>query len=1793
MGPATVPEILSDLTWALGNNLFGWLGMEGTLNFWYEAVTGTLRFEPISARSGSFGVDLDGLMASLVPNPVWTFQHTVWAKPGVFEALRAARVFVPALDFSPVLYASVIRVVPESGRPYLLAGPRILANRGGGPSGWTRAGGTAQPVIPGSPVPVFPGGGLHADGPITTVTSPQAAHATELIPTGALLTGRVTSGQVAAEMPGDAGGLAVGDHVLLTGGAVPVIADVAALPASGGATRVVLTGAEALASAAGSTVVRLRRLALQRKETESAVPSHTDLLDVHAAAGGYPAGAALRLSQSGAVVGTVLVTGLQAALVLAGPQPTGLGGPITVFSADEGGIPVTVTLTAPSTLTFPTAATTPPIGQFLAIRGGGGTNPVVAVVVATPAARQVTVDADLSALTAPVTSRRVVAGVRMGVAATAPAADLVLAYTPDDPGRAAGVRYVRLEPATGPVTVRRVASVGFDALGVSPSLPGNAGAAYDVEVFGFSGTDRSGLALELVSGVTLSPLDALTGAKTLALWSLPGSPPTAGATLLTGGAVTGTVATFPPFGNRPGTVWPTQVVLTRTGGGTPAPALITALRLTVALDRPLSLSPSGLQALKLGSTGLSYDADRIDQTTVTVLPTVGRTATAAGTATQMPRLAVGELVALSWPGGPATTAAYRVTAVDGTTLSLAEGDPVPAGVAITATRLVPVDPGTGGSQVAINGATAGIDAAGNTQVIFDVWTLTDLPDSSAGAPTWIGIVDGAACRPAAVLKTVTVTVVLGAPPASAGPIDILQPATAASGPAAWLADVSRTETGVQAPGFTGASTDTVVAVPFRETSASVDGTLSSGTVLSPSEPEKLELDRFDALCEHELWHTVQSSMWGGALGGFLPIGLLESVAAGLSSDVELPSYSAYLGGAISGTTLTIADLAGVNIGRGDTLQVTQATSSSPIEITVTGVGATAGEFTVSRDMAIADGAVSVRRKTPASWVSTLDGALRILTFGGLLNLTTVNLYEGLGFLIAHGIYWIERKGGQKASAYPASVTENGSTLTLANDAGKVALRSAQRVFVAQGDTVQTRTVALADDTSLQLQSPVQLSGNVQVSQYTTKLPGSTWDWHDYFPATMPDASRPGALRLQQVDGRTLSLAVRDQVTVTYDTTPTATRAGGGGDGGTTTDVTRPAAVGGSKQTSVVAVDADGTVEVADPPPIGADGIRVARIDVGDPMGNFDSALSTDMGLGHITRWVTDPYGQIQVATSGSRGSLADILGRVGRTLFSTRAFMLPIGFWFLDNAVRQLAGNPYDSSMEQGASERSGDTYNAIGRLHPDGSGPKVVGDVYRYWLTDNGSQRSTGSFVLGNMGDAPGIWLGGTSTPSIIPLLMPDVTAESGASPGSAGAPPAPNLGATAGVASGDAIPHTMMVPPATVPGAPPGLGGFAPQVRGWIPGSATLERTAGMYVAFTRPPVAGGKHRVTASDNEGYWLTARHAQDDGSSSVLYGVSPAPVVVTAAGQTIADGGTLTIIPTQRATITVTPDGNRRYALLMQRPTGGTVVHADGDTTVVGGQVAGTEAVEVVRRYARAADGSLGDASLQLHGLHLPGGLDIPVGRFTVTLSTTLSLRASTDPDAATITELRPGDEAFLLIQAAVLVPTRVDTSVTVGTPVPPPASGSAPASLQNTVLPTPPELATLLGPGVLIRTVAPADTPPEDQSEITLVTLLGDAATPIKLGTSVRVTPWFRLLAPAGATTWRVARGSTVTFGISDAVVAGTATVTPPDGVTVTVGAGGVTLTVAATAAPGLRALTAVDAAAAAHTARRSILIV
>ncbi len=541
----------------------------------------------------------------------------------------------------------------------------------------------------------------------------------------------------------------------------------------------------------------------------------------------------------------------------------------------------------------------------------------------------------------------------------------------------------------------------------------------------------------------------------------------------------------------------------------------------------------------------------------------------------------------------------------------------------------------------------------------------------------------------------------------------------------------------------------VVAVPFRATTRAATGELGAGTVLVPEDPEHAELDRRQSLVDHELRHTLQSAMWGPLLLGWFPLAALEGVLE-LTTDIELPAFSAYVRGEMEsdGSTrfLKIPEPAGINFQAGDRVQVT--TGGAPVTLKL-GAATEANRFRVEAGLDVATGAVHVRRETPSNnWRDVPFNALQMLTHGGMLNLLAGSVYGGLIFGVGKLFYALGRGtifGSGKN--YPATMEEEGRRLRLGDDAGSQALIGASRVIIqdTDGNNTIVRSVAgTVSDGIVQLATAVTEAGlqnAVRVAPYSVHTPDSNWDWHDYYPARVPDAARPAAIRVEEVNGKTLTLSTFDRVTVT--------------------------AGNASKRTNVTAVAADGTVELEEAPVTSGESrdFRIAKIDERDPMGNADSAAMTELGMGWM-RWAFDPYSQLHYRLQPSPGTFLDRTARIARYLFGTQSWSAAIPGWFFwDNAFKQAGSSPkgHLSQMEQDASEQSGDLYSPLGRLRGSVS---VVGDIARYWYFVN--SRDDTVITMGQH-DAPGVHI------TRDPCLFPFVTAEA------AGSTLNPNRGAEA----------------------------------------------------------------------------------------------------------------------------------------------------------------------------------------------------------------------------------------------------------------------------------------------------------------------------------------------------------------------------------------------------------------------------
>lgn len=1835
-GEVSVPLVLSDLTWSLPTNLSGWLGMEFSLNFWYSLFAGTLGFEGLSAsdRSGSYGVNLSGMLADAGDltrssrtgfysnlSRVWTYGHIVWAAPGTIDALDDARVFLPAAAFRPTLYGSLLRLVPAGGSPFLLAANRLTppALPGGAPPSltWTRAGGPSEPVIPGSPIPAFPSGGFHLDTIRAGLGSP-AATMTELeIVPGALASGTMAGSQAALTTDGTGLGLRPGDLMSVAGegGSTVAITTAQAVSEDGSHTRVLLTDAP---DALPASPVRARAAVADGAPPESLPPIAGQSARLGVGSKPYVVSDVLRLSQGGAVLGSVQVTALEARVNLdADLPPTALPGLTLALGLVTGG--AVTAQAAGTTLTYTTPGAAPLKGQVL--QAAGGTATLLVVVSDTPTATTRTVDRDISALGATVTTRLVTAApTTLGTAATAPS-NGVLTYQP---------AALRQAPSTGPLIItdhtsptpvtyaRAVQSLSYDALVVSAALPGNTAVGFDTERFTFpaGGFDRDNLAVERVTGLNLTPATALDGAVALQLHQFagPAVSATAGGSATAGVLLDDTVtfATRPVVGTTPNitTAFTAGQLTVLTNTATPPvveATVVRSIRLIADLDRPLDLAADGFDLALLQPFGPIYDARLLDPTTITVLPSTGLATGGPAVALQMPRFGVGELVLVSWtlPGGPANDV-YRITAVDGCTYKLVDGPALPTATSYTAQRMVPAGATTTATSAAntVAGARIGValvgragtrrpvlgpgPGAGNASVSVDVWQ-TNQPFEGASIAVVDSRPEGRVSRPARIAGFVSLVAHLNATPAMPpGPVTLSPPALDAGVPTALAASFTRDATKVTVPALTlTPGPNLVVAIPFRESPLTTAGHLDSGTVLIPDDPEAIELGRKQALVEHELQHTLQAAKWGPLLLSFIPLGLIEGLFS-LGPDAPRPGFSAYVPATVppDGTlpTLVIPDPQGVPFATGDSVQVAAATGVAPATV-VLGASTDGKTFTLPAGTAITPGAQQIRRVVPDPDWKWVDQVMRTLTTGGLLELVTGSLYSGMtlgiGELFYAGYRLLDRSKDYPATAGPAGT---GGVLTLIlDDAGRHALAGAARITVTGKDGTVTRSVTVAGDT-LTLDAAIDLAAPLRVAPYSTRNSDSVWDWHSWYAATRPDPSRPGLVKVEASGSDKPSFAVNDKVSVRLDHS--------------------------TYWAHLTAVhDADGTIEL-DLAPGNVTDLRIAKLGSEDPLQDNASWVETQLGMGWM-RWAFDPYGQLAVRLPAEHGKWTDYLTRSLRYLLGSKSWgPIPfLGYWFLDNARHQFSGSGHLSAMEQGASHVSGDTYCSLGTLTPDPGDSFTIGDVVRYRVWPSGGGRGSDTVVQPGQFDAPGVMIGNPQMP--MPLACPFVSPETGTTSlepnRGAGSPAVGTL--PDGVVTLDrvrrSVPSTLFsVLPGPTPYSAPGPLGFVPLAAGWVPNSSALERTQGIYVGFSQ----AGSHRITVADNS---MNAdgsdaqRSSFPNASSTLFYDVTVKDVIVTVNGQPVAEGDAIPLVLTQQATVTVTPAGDRRYQPTLLQPTDGAVLRLDptGLSLVARATLpaAGTpgEPVEISRVYRRQTDNTYDGGGVALRGLHWPGDLHVPVRAFTVVQTASVALRATADPAATALTNILPGNNGFALIPAAVFSPPLIKSTVLLAPASGPPAIATARLPVPVLTVPTPPAgspAAVFIGPGVLMQAAFPAADPPEESATVVFAVQVGTATEQAELTSTVQLDPWFRLTA-AG---YQVARGAALTLDCTDAVAPDPASVaikaaagTPPGPMpTLTTTVTTVVVTVPAGTPPGLYEVTAAATGALDHQARRTIRI-
>lgn len=1605
-GGVSAGLIISGLTWSFQNNVLAFFGIDWWFNLFGSLLVapfkglGNLDYDFFSSTAkktsdhlGAFGVRRGGIINEITGGRAFTTSHIVWSPDSAFERLELGEVIDPGGDFRPTHYGSILSATIEDERPLLMQcmdHSSLGWATGNALADWSRHGGTGQAVAPGTLSFWCPEGGLHLDNNFPGSRGDNRCDLAELVPA------EVGLGDLEARSfltASTSTGFAVNDLLLVDDGDLLWISELIGLVPVGGAQRLQLRddlgSIGAGFGAAGLSVTEVTAAAAPEVLRAGALANS---IDTRGAANSYARNDLVRLT-SGPDITVARIERLEASVPLDRPLPAGFGGPIQVHTGMIDAVTSAVTI-AGSDLDFGTGAR-PPIGATGIVSGGGddisarveahGTGAVVTIDTAVPAS--------ISGAAA-ITWRTVNSGPLLGTRMDPAEAGATITYLPTTsnaaPDGSSSLTAIRC--VAGGVEHARIVSraPNHDVAIIDRAFTGVA--PHTVERFSTAST-VGGLSRTEVTALIVPDPGRFSSAPAVMLTRVDGATPTVAATVFSGVDVANGVVATNASGAGP-TVGVGQPV--SVDGRT---AVVRRIRTTVTFDRSHDLSAEGLQLVELSETGHSYHGRTLDASTVLAEGVIDDPGGAGTLAVPFPRFEVGDVVAVRDRGAGTVLDHYRVTSVDGGRLALDDGAALPPASDVFVQHLETSDPANGGPFIGIAGASP---ASGpTTTAAFDVWTSAEV----AGGR--YGVVDGAQTRPVEVTSATQPLELTFSESFSATGVDVASLThrrtsfftTLAMDGGALLLEGAE-------PALETNATESLIAVAYTPGGASTTGTLGPGTLLIPVE-ESIEVDRSQALTDHELVHTLQYSRWGPLWYNIFPMLAMELPAI-LATDTELPEFSEFLGATVAAGTddrwdVTVPDRAGVTIEVDDTVQLVQGSRHG--RATVTAVNGDVVEVRFEGTN-VGVGTASLRKKQREDAFDDWYAFFDLLTHGGLLNLVGGSTWGGIFWLIGQAFYGLGTWIGGDGDVYAATVQAGGAAITITNDDDLSEFRESGTVIVRQGEDNRIRSMTRSGNV-VTLTEAIPFTGAVQMAMYDRHEPGSNFDWYSYYPATV-STDNPFVITVGPAEGNTISLDPEDRVVIRYrDQSPC--------------------------KTDVVAVNGD-QIELLEPITIvdGETSLRIAKVGASDPLGNADSAAMVEMGMDWM-KWIYDPYGQIEYAAAPDE-EWARYLLRVMRWIIGTQNFsLLPGGYlWW----GRLIPITPeHLTRVEQEASEKSGELYTAMARLHGEnnelgfGEAGMVVGDIarYRYWPIDNHPTvrvnfvRDAGARLL----DRPGL-------PYRRQIrVMPHRANTNPASGPVNEAIEVDQTLADAGLSVAELFTdRTASLDPRVVPDRI----GFNPSLIGQVPVGPRTERMQSSYVSFTRP----GDHRVTMDDVFIPMVRAGingadeagEAQRAEAQTIFFDVTVADVIVTAAGQTIDDTtpGTsdrLTMIPFQRARVQVTPTAGRVYHVTPADPLGPSL-GLQGVDQLVAGTTPNQVEVEVSRAHIVTADGSYGSGGLAFAGTHLSRSVHIPVRRFTVDVVNTLSVLDAADPAATAQASLAIGDDGFVLVPAPIYMPPTV-----------------------------------------------------------------------------------------------------------------------------------------------------------------------
>ncbi|MBU1054948.1 MAG: hypothetical protein KKC46_14135 [Proteobacteria bacterium] len=1806
--------VLSDLTWSLQNNIVGWLGFEPVINLWGSIFAGkTKEFGESkyieSERTGSFGTIRNGCIAN---ERAKTFQHMILGQVEEFLKLEDAHVFVPDTRFTPTLCGTLLHCIPDHGTQFLLRGSRNPGNvdTAERARGWTRSGGAAEQVIPFSPVPWFPEGGLHFDGPILGLRKGEdddnfPCRCTEIEPFGPVGMGTISNRSLiivpTAPIP-----VVDSDFILITDAQLRAFITTAVSEAQvNGQTHIVLE--HDLTGIVDQAGLDLQRLGAPIAPADVfAAPVSDTEFDAIGSTGAYVRSEPVRLIQNNETVGATFISRFTAQIAIDEELPDTMVQPLTVTTLEPGpdgaqGAECTADV---NKLHFEAADPKPATGEIIIVTGNGNT--IVTIVTGVEGDDRV-VDRELGDVGGdgdPVTWEKYQETELVGTRNEDVEANPQITYEANDVRKAPSTGYVLIDDASGNQATRTVTGLNYDRIEVSPPLAGDTTQQYEAERFSglpaaqqFTGSDCS-FTVENLLDLNSDP--DLENTKAFLLHRINGTalqtPIGAALTDISGLNVANAAnaagnwlatATMGAGWVVPGDFSAGQIAVIDDNADF-APVCIKSISMSFQFDRLLELNTSGLSIVPLEPDGPAYNAVFADAVTVTALPYVD--IGGIDTRVQMPRFVEGEMVEITWnAAGAPVSMAYRIVSIDGTTMTVdGQGNlPAPAVLNGTIRRLIPVDPATGSPIAGIKGQTvngnpiAGTGKEDADTVSFNIWE-----NAPFAAHNYFAIVDEQAAFPVSFDNTHTpdLEIEFGDDPGIYGNacrITAPQNCDETRYCASFTTEAQTIRIMAfdppEAGSFGGNPDDCILAMAFRDTLTQTEGELSGGTTYVPQDIG-YELTRYEALRDHELIHTRQCTQWGPLLVAFFPVWLLEMILE-LTTDIEEPEFSPYVGGEIVRSNgirvLHIPDFQGIDFEEGDSVQVTNGGAQVVMEL---GDPLAEDERKFRITNTTLSGNVQLRRciGTGAKTAQWFVNIIQLFTHGSVMNNLVGATYGGIFYGLYRLIYAAVRGIGGSGDVYQAEVENDGAQIRLYNEADTVHFSGAARIIVQSGESSLVRSVGRPapeegeealpepDPAVIFVRTPLSFTGTVQVAPYSTHTPGSCWDSNSYYPATIADTNRPAAIQVFAVGDDSLTLARHDRVVVTSGTQ--------------------------SIRTNVSNVTSDGIVELEDIPPLptGETNFRIAKIGTHDPMGWLDSWLIDEMELGW-TEILFDPWGRLNLSIDMERGSFWDVLTRIGRYLFGTQSYsLLPaLGYFFWDNAFKQSAGEGFLSEMEQEASEESGDLYSPLGRLHnytrrrlpsvppgqpedfsrevDDDEDPNFpyVGDIGRYWFFPwkFGTTEPSGYVIEGRHGmtviteglqDAPGTHINNIDSARLLPSVTD--TAAASADPNGAAETPAGTGLEVADIfvqknAADPLNPLTTAIDPVS----------FTLSNQGRIPLPPRLERVTGAYIAFCRP--SNDQNLITVP-NDIDMADRVVRTSDGLQRTFYRVTVHDVTVSVFGNPIENDQTLTLFATQRVHINVEPTGNRSYAITLPEGNGGNILHSNGEDEITAQTTLSTDPVPVeISRIYRYDNGAFVDEALTAHGVNAFSDIHIPVRMIDVEVTDELLLRSGipsvsdlfSNWEINKVDELRPGNSGFYLVPVPCIT---VFTTAFNYNPVAPPADHVDPVVNPDPDVEIEPAMQAYIGDGGIFEVNLGANDPPEEEVDVTFSIDVGevddnpDPANPpvtTTLTSTIKLKPHFRLTAPS----YDVAAGDTITLTLTTepgdpAVTAGSVVVTP-----------------------------------------------